>query len=150
MTDIRSRSVAAGFAAAFAAVTLQAAPLAAQEAPVADSAAAVEATENWLGLLDAGDFEAALSNAAPMLQDMAGNAASWSSFIGMARAEFPGAPDRNLAAFDADPELTGAPPGDYRSLVFVVGQDGEISERVVVVRHDGRWKVAMYGVRGAG
>lgn len=150
MTDSRFRSVAAGFAAAFAALTLQAAPSAAQEAPVADSAAAVEAAENWLELLDAGDFEAALSSAAPLLRDMAGSAASWASFVGMARAEFPEAPDRSLAAFDADPELAGAPAGDYRSVTFLVGQDREISERVVVVRQDGQWKVAMYGVRGAG
>lgn len=113
-----------------------------------DSAAVVAAAESWLTLLDQGDFTAAYDEAAPLLQQMAGSAAGWSRFVGMARANFPAAPERSIMAYTAEPDVTGAPSGEYRSVTFATGPGGGISERAVLVRLDGVWKVAMYGTRG--
>lgn len=115
-----------------------------------DSTAVVAAAEAWLAMLDEGDFTAAYDEAAPLLQQMAGSASGWSRFVGMARAGFPSSPERSILAYSADPVVTGAPPGEYRSVAFATGPEGRISERVVVVRQGDSWKVAMYGVRGGG
>lgn len=50
--------------------------------------------------------------------------------------------------YTAEPDVTGAPAGEYRSVTFTTGPDAGISERVVLVRRDGVWKVAMDGTRG--
>lgn len=113
-----------------------------------DSAAVVAAAESWLSLLDEGDFTAAYDEAAPLLQQMAGSAAGWSSFVDMARDDFPPAPGRSVWVYTAEPDVPGAPAGEYRSVTFATGPDAAISERVVLVRRDGVWKVAMYGTRG--
>lgn len=116
--------------------------------PASDSATVVETAETWLALLDEGDFTTAYEEAAPLLRQMAGSPAGWSRFVGMARADFSASPERAIARYSADPDVTGAPPGEYRSVTFATGRAGEISERVVVVRQDGEWMVAMYGTRG--
>lgn len=123
-----------------------------QDAPAAsDSARAVGAARDWLELLDRKQGRAALDSAAPLLRSIVGSPAKWDEFLQSARVGFPDSTTRVLSSVERDPRLPGAPSGVYLRLVFKVAiDDGAATETVVLVQTDSGWRVAMYGVVGAG
>lgn len=123
------------------------APLSAQASTETDSAAVVQAAEEWVGLLDAGETAAAFEHAAPLLRRIVGSEQAWEGFVKMARADVPKPIERELVQYDARPDLPGAPAGEYRSVGFLVGTDPTVTETVIMVSTDSGWKAAMYGVR---
>jgi len=128
-------------------LAVSAAPLCAQASTQTDSAAVVQAAEEWAGLLDAGENAAAFERAAPLLRQIVGSEQAWEGFVKLARADVPRPIERELVVYDAQPDLPGAPAGEYRSVGFLVGTGPTVTETVIMVSTDSGWKAAMYGVR---
>ena len=117
-------------------------------APVAtdpDSTAAQTEAIAWLALVDAGQWQASLDRAAPLLRQMTGTAQQWAEFVQGSRARYP-VGERRLVRWEPDYDAPGAPPGDYARLAFASGAG--TTETIVLVRTDAGWRVAMYGLGG--
>lgn len=111
-----------------------------------DSSAAHAAATGWLERVDAGDWQAALGEAAPFLGDIAGSPASFGDFVTRARARYPVGPERDVVEWQPRYVAAGAPPGNYAALVLA--SPTGTRETVVVVRTPQGWRVAMYLLAG--
>lgn len=111
-----------------------------------DSAARAAATE-WLELVDNGDYEAAL-DLEPARIRAAVTVPQFIRSMRARRAPFGHAIARDLVGTSYSRRLTGAPDGEYASLLFKTGfQHKRIAaERVILVDDNGRWRVVDYRV----
>lgn len=109
-----------------------------------DSAAAHAEAAAWLALVDAGDWQASYDRAAPLLRQMTGSAADWGAFVRNARSRYT-IGERRVVSWEPDHVAPGAPPGEYARVTFA---SGGTTERVVLVRTEAGWRVAMYGLGG--
>ena len=130
---------------AFAAATLLVA--CAQSNPEAERAAFL-ASEPWLALMDAADYEQCWQTAAPLFRDTEGvddwvaKAKSYREPLGAFESR-----QLNTTTYLADPWF--APSGEYAVVVYDSHwQAGTIYENVYMQRQsDGSWQVAGYAVQ---
>lgn len=83
----------------------------------ANDAAAVQAAEAWLKLVDTGQYGASWDQASTMFRKAVPRAA-WEKQVSAAREPFGKVLDRKLASKQLMHELPGAPDGTYVVLVF--------------------------------
>lgn len=130
-------------------LALAAAPAAAQ-APGEDAARDVEA---WLRGVDAGRYEESWQGLAAPVRGMA-SAEQWAATLRQARAPYAGTVlARTLAAAEAVPQPTGAPPGEYVRMVFATSFSSGVSARetVAALKEPDAWRAVGYFIApGAG
>jgi hypothetical protein len=136
-------------ACAIAALGIAFAPAHAQEAQGVDLAPAMREAEQWLALVDAGDYGESWERAAaavraetPRLQ--------WEVALQELRAKLGGVVRRKLRSAIYARDIPGAPAGEY----FVIQFDTAFATRPLAVetvtpvrQKDGRWRVSAYFVR---
>lgn len=136
-----------------ATIAMAATPLAAQETDTeADVETQIESAAgvaiDWLGVLDAGDYDVSWEQAAPAFQQ-AVTAEQWAASADQARAPFEpfGERERIGAQHAVDPPNT--PPGEYVVLQYRTQVSGgrTVVETVVPMKTDAGWKVSGYFVR---
>jgi len=119
-------------------------------AQLQDSAttAATRAAEQWLKLVDAGDFGASWDSAAPAFKQ-AVSRADWEQAVTRARAPFEPFGTRDLAGATWQDHLPGAPPGEYVIIQYRTAVAGgqHVLETIVPMKTNGEWKVSGYFVR---
>ena len=121
-------------------------PVAATEAQVA---AAVEAANSWLALMDAGQAGESWDAAAPILQ-AAVTRANWIDIGKSVRAPLGEVKSRKLGSSGYTRSLPGVPAGEYVVIEYATDFAGRagVVETVVPMRlPDGSWKVTTYRLR---
>ena len=140
-----------------AAAALAGAALAARSAPPPEpklqfgerEQAAVGAAQAWLALVDAGKYDAAWADAAPLLKDAIA-AAPFAEATAAARRPFGALVGRKVLAATFAASLPGAPDGEYVVIQFETRFEKKAAavETVTPMRAaDGRWRVSGYFVR---
>lgn len=120
-----------------------AAPLAAQ---TPDEAAAREMADDWLALVDAGDFEASWTEAGRIFQRSVAQD-GWTHQIAALRQQVGKAESREYVTAESMSNPPGAPPGDYVNIQYrsEFSSAGSAVEMVVLTREEGRgWRVVGY------
>ncbi|MFC5460791.1 DUF4019 domain-containing protein [Massilia niabensis] len=115
----------------------------------ADTAAAVDAANRWLALMDAGQAVEAWDQAAPILQSAVTRTA-WMDVGKSVRAPLGAVKSRRLASSVFTRTLPGAPEGEYVVVRYTTDFTSRagITETVVPMRQpDGSWKVTTYRFR---
>ena len=110
--------------------------------------AAFKATEAWLALVDAGDFEASWEISAPSFKG-AESRESWAAKARGYREPLGALQSRQLNTTSYFTNLWGAPDGEYTIVVYDSHWEaGAIFESITMQRQlDGLWLVAGYKVR---
>ena len=115
-----------------------------QAAP-ADEASA--SGQKWLALLDEQRYEESWQQAAAMFRDEV-KQDRWVEVLKASREPLGSLVSRATSRVDFTKTLRGAPDGDYAIIHFTTSftnKDG-VTERLTLVKQDGRWQVAAYAV----
>jgi hypothetical protein len=111
--------------------------------------AAVKAAEQWLALVDAGDYAASWAEAAPFFKEQVAEDA-WLTLVSAVRAPLGKAASRKLESSMFTTTLPGAPDGEYVVIQFktdFANKPGSV-ETVTPMKDDkGVWRVSGYFVR---
>jgi hypothetical protein len=101
--------------------------------------AVVEAAQRWLGLLDAGEWEASWLATAQSFQEL-NTLEAWTAASGQARVPLGAVRSRSMLAYDSVP----APPHGYEIVRFRTSfaNRADAVETVSLTREGGEWKVA--------
>ena len=113
----------------------------------ADETAARVAAENWLKLLDAGDYEEAFEWEAQDFR-LTRTQAQFVRYMQARRAPFGHALARTVIGAAAIHKLVGVPDGDYESVIFktVFDKKSATAERVILIRQPVGWRVIDYRI----
>lgn len=134
------------------ALMLSAAVLAAPHALAQDAkdvAAAADAAQQWLALVDSKQYAQTWSAAAPAFQQ-AVKQADWEQAVGAVRAPLGALASRTVTSARFTRELPNAPKGDYVVITYAsaFANQANAVETVTPMRDaDGKWKVSGYFVR---
>lgn len=111
---------------------------------------AEEATQSWLSLLDAGDYEASWREAAAIFKQQL-TEREWVDTASAVRTPFGKLASRQLQRAKYSTTLPGAPEGEYVVLTFEAEYEHMPAaiETVTPMLDDGEWRVAGYYVRPA-
>lgn len=111
--------------------------------------AAQEAAEEWLALVDAGDYDASWEQTAQVFKSKVSKDA-WRRQITKARGPVGAFKSRELAGSQYATELPGAPDGEYMVMQYVA-QFEKKSKAVETITPmldaDGKWRVSGYYIR---
>ena len=110
-----------------------------------DTAAARQAVDAWLALIDAGDYDEAYATAAASFRANV-TAEEFRREVEQVRATLGAVRSRTVATARRTTTLPDAPPGDYIVFEFdaVYARRPDTGERVTVVLEDGEWRVVGY------
>jgi hypothetical protein len=142
-------------AEATAAASAESSPAAAAPAPAAPSAeqaAQAEAqkrAQEWLGLVDAGQYDASWDAAAPVFQSSL-TKEQWNQALQTARTPLGQVSSRQFRAAEYKTSIPGAPPGTYVVVYYdsAFAQKPSARETVTLLQQgDQSWKVAGYFVQ---
>jgi hypothetical protein len=113
----------------------------------ANETAARGAAENWLRLLDTGDYEEAFEWEAQDFR-MFRTQQQFVRSMQARRAPFGHALGRSLIGSASIHKLVGVPDGDYQSLIFKTSfeRKSPTAERVILVQQDVGWRVIDYRI----
>ena len=128
---------------------LAGAPLALNAAPSNEEQAARKAAEQWLALIDAGDYDASWEAAASFFKKNVSKE-QWHGQAGKVRGMTGKFESRTFAASQRRRSLPGAPDGDYVVIQFRAkfANKAEAVETVTPMREtDGSWRVSGYFIR---
>ena len=112
-------------------------------------AQAQKAAEEWLGIVDAGNYGESWDRAAQMLKDSVSRK-DWISSVKEKRASLGRLVSRRLAKTDSLKNMPGLPPGEYFGLQFRSSFANIPNATEVVVptlEKDGKWRVSEYVVQ---
>ena len=114
----------------------------------ANEAAALQAAEAWLKLIDAGRYGASWDEASTMFRKAVPRA-TWEKQAAAAREPLGKVLGRKLASKQLTHELPGAPDGTYLVLVFETRFEHKErgQETVTMMLDDGRFRGAGYFIR---
>ena len=115
----------------------------------AAKAAAVQAAQDFLQLLDSGDYEQAWQQAAPILQTQI-TKEDWVTRIGNLRPLFGPLLQRSVGATRYHGEIPGGPDGDY----VIISIDSSFAHKknavetvTTMLGEDGNWQIAGYFIK---
>lgn len=113
----------------------------------ADETAARKAAENWLQLLDAGDYEEAFEWEAQDFR-LARTQAQFVRHMQARRTPFGQALSRTVIGAALIHKLVGLPDGDYESIIFKTAftKKAATAERVILIRQPVGWRVIDYRI----
>jgi len=115
----------------------------------ADTAAGQAAAEQWLALVDAGDYAGSWRAAASYFQG-ALDGAKWTASIGPVRQPLGKMLTRKLLVARFSSQMPGAPDGRYVFLQFQTDFENKktaVETVVPMLDRDGHWRVSGYYVR---
>lgn len=117
-------------------------------APSPAETEASSTARKWVGLLDAGQWEASWRAAGRMFKSQL-TSAQWATTIQSVRQPLGRASSRTLQSAVQTKTLPGAPAGDYQVLQFQTRFAGKPNavETVVLSREQGGWHVSGYFIR---
>lgn len=112
-------------------------------------AAAVQAAQGFLQLLDSGDYAQAWQQAAPILQTQI-TKEDWVTRIGNLRPLFGPLLQRSVSATRYHGEIPGGPDGDY--VIFTIDSSfahkkNAIETVTAMLGKDGNWQIAGYFIK---
>jgi hypothetical protein len=110
---------------------------------------AVEAAQQWLKLIDAGDYEKSQDEYASLFRNTM-TKAKFAEAMRMARAPLGDLVSREVTSSHYTQNVPGAPDGDYVIITFTTSfaNKKEAIETVTPMREkDGRWRVSGYYIR---
>lgn len=121
---------------------------AATAAPRPAETEASAAARKWVGLLDAGQWDASWQAAAAMFKTQL-TSAQWTTTIQSVRQPLGRVSSRALQSAMQTKTLPGAPAGDYQVLQFQTRFAGkpDAVETIVLSRENGGWRVSGYFIR---
>jgi hypothetical protein len=110
--------------------------------------AAIEAANEWLALVDAGQFETSWQESASLLRN-AVSAQQWEESVTAARRAFGGFVSREVLTAEFKTSLPGAPDGEYVVIQYRSAFEKKQAaiETVTPMREDGAWRVAGYYIK---
>ena len=111
--------------------------------------AAVEVAEEWLALVDAGEYDESWDEAAAYFR-RAVTKDDWIASLGAVRTPLGKATSRTLKGATYVTELPGAPDGEYVVIQFATAfsNKGSAVETITPMKdEDGRWRVSGYFIR---
>jgi hypothetical protein len=123
----------------------------AAQAPSGPNAAAVQATEQWLGLVDAGKYGESWDAAAPMLKNTTGRK-DWIAYLKDKRERLGKVASRKLLKADPLKNVPGLPPGQFVGMQYLTAFEKlkkGVEVVVPVLDQDGKWRVSEYVVQPA-
>jgi hypothetical protein len=113
----------------------------------AEEAAARQAAEKWLRLLDQGDYEEAFEWEAQDFR-LSRTQAQFVRYMQARRAPFGQTLSRTFIGAASMHKLVGAPDGDYESIIFktAFAQKSPTAERVILIKNPIGWRVIDYRI----
>lgn len=110
--------------------------------------AAIEAAEEWLALVDAGQFETSWERAASLFRSSV-SAEKWAMSVSTVRRPFGELISRELLSANSMTSLPGAPDGQYVVIRYRAKFEKKRAaiETVTPMLDDGDWKVSGYYVK---
>ena len=114
-----------------------------------DEDAAVEVAEEWLALVDAGEYDQSWDEAAAYFR-RAVTKDDWIASLGAVRTPLGKATSRTHKGATYVTELPGAPDGEYVVIQFstAFANKGSAVETITPMKdEDGRWRVSGYFIR---
>jgi len=127
-------------------VCLMSAALVAQSS---STAAAQRAAEEWVGLVDKGDYAASYDEASSMFK-AAVSKGDWVKKVKAVRDPFGDVVSRKVQSADYTTSLPGAPDGRYVVLKFDTSYQNKkaaVETAVLTLDKDGLWRVSGYFIR---
>lgn len=108
-------------------------------------AAAVTEAQQWVQLVDAGDYSQSWEAAARTFRSVV-TVEQWIEAIGSVRKKFGINTGRELSAATFTKTLPGAPEGEYVVIQYSAdfAERSDVVETLTVVREDGKWKTVGY------
>lgn len=113
----------------------------------AERAAAQNAAEHWLGLLDDGDYDEAFEWEAQDFR-MFRTQQQFVRYMQARRAPFGQAQARKFIGAASIHKFVGVPEGDYQSIIFKTAfeKKSPTAERVILVKQSVGWRVIDYRI----
>ena len=111
-------------------------------------AAAIEAANKWLALVDAGEFATSWKRSAQILKN-AVSVSEWEASVTAARGLFGEFISREVVSAESATSLPGVPDGQYVVIQYrsVYEKKKAAVETVTPMLEDGDWKVAGYYIK---
>jgi hypothetical protein len=111
--------------------------------PAEDEASATG--QKWLALLDDGKYDESWKQAGSMFRDEV-KQEQWISALERLRQPMGAMVSRTTARVNFVKTLRGAPDGDYAIIHYTTDfkNKSTVTERLTLVKEDGRWQVAAY------
>jgi hypothetical protein len=118
-----------------------------KEAQAAKERAAREAAEQWLALLDAGDYGKAWDQCARAFRERVPRE-RWLESLPKTRGQLGAVKSRRAEISSFKPSLPGMPDGDYVTVRFSTHFEKreDAQELVTLVHEDGAWRPLGYGI----
>jgi hypothetical protein len=109
--------------------------------------AARMAAEQWLALLDAGEYGKAWDQCARVFRERV-KREQWVEGLPKSRGPFGATKSRKVEVASYKSSLAGMPDGDYVTVRFSTGFDkkDDVQEMVTLVYEDGSWRPLGYGI----
>jgi hypothetical protein len=114
-------------------------------------AAAQQATEQWLTLVDAGKYGESWDAAAPILKNNSGRK-DWIAYLKDKRQRLGKVASRKLLKADPLKNVPGLPPGRFVGMQYLTSFEklkNGVEVVVPVLDQDGKWRVSEYVVQPA-
>ena len=115
------------------------------------NAAAQQAAEQWLALVDAGKYGESWDAAAPILKSTSGRK-DWIAYLKDKRERLGKAVSRKLLKADPLKNVPGLPPGQFVGMQYRTSFEklkNGVEVVVPVLDQDGKWRVSEYVVQPA-
>jgi hypothetical protein len=104
------------------------------------------AGQKWLSLLDDVKYEESWNQAGTVFRAQVGQQ-QWIGALKQSRQPLGSLVSRTASRVQLTTSLRGAPDGDYAIIHFTTSlQNKSITERLTLVKEDGRWQVAAYAI----
>ena len=104
------------------------------------------AGQKWLSLLDDLKYEESWNQAGSMFRAQVGQQ-QWIGALKQSRQPLGSLVSRTASRVQLTTSLRGAPDGEYAIIHFTTSlQNKSITERLTVVKEDGRWQLAAYAI----
>jgi hypothetical protein len=123
----------------------------AAQAQGSPNAAAVQATEQWLALVDTGKYGESWDAAAPMLKSSTGRK-DWIAYLKDKRERLGKVVSRKLLKADRLKNVPGLPPGQFVGMQYLTSFEklkNGVEVVVPVLDQDGKWRISEYVVQSA-
>ncbi len=100
----------------------------------------------WLALLDDQKYEESWNQAGSMFRDQVPQQ-QWTDALKKSREPLGPLVSRTASRVQLTTSLRGAPDGEYAIIHFTTSlRNKSITERLTLVKEDGRWRVAAYAI----
>lgn len=103
--------------------------------------------QKWLSLLDDQKYEESWNQAASMFRDQV-KQEQWVVALKRSREPLGALVSRTSPRVEFTKSLRGAPDGEYAIIHFATTfkNKGDVTERLTLVKEDGRWQAAAYAI----